>query len=220
MTRISLVSAIVIALATFGSMGASAQTAATWQTPAGGDASGNFLSVSLAQRQSTLRGTRRVERIDAPSGYTTGTLATVVLEGSEPEARRSIRVHLPYGAVLDLAAGDTVEVEARSERLGLGTREEVLVTRGGEIVILTTSRDRAGVSFERGALASRDGSRRSFAVRATIGGRTLEVRPGELAHVADRHLLVMGSETVYEGVRPPDAFDSRTLTVVRIRPRA
>src|SRR5690349_4032815 len=85
-----------------------------WQTMPGGDASGDRIDLALVARTGDLVGTRRVERIDAPSGYTTGSSVTVVLEGSEEEASRSLRTHLPYGAVLDLAVGDVVEVSAHS----------------------------------------------------------------------------------------------------------
>ncbi len=202
---------------------ASAQSGAgsLWHTQPGGDASGDRISVELGQREGALHGTRRVERIDAPSGYTTGTLATVVLAGSEPEDRRSIRVHLPYGASLDLAAGDVVDVDATSRRLGLGTAQEVRITRHGELILLTTSRDRVGdIRVARDAELPREGSRRRWALRVTVGRTQVRVAQGELVHLRDRSLLVQGHDIAYEGVRPPDAFDSRTVTVVRIRPLA
>lgn len=206
--------------------GASAQPASTWphtlwQTAPGGDASGDRISAALVERTGDLTGTRRVERIDAPSGYTTGTTATIVLEGAEAEPARSIRVHLPYGAVLDLAAGDRVDVRAHATRLGLGTRQDIVVTRGGELILLTASTPTApGVSVARGAQATHDRSRREYGLRVTIARRTVRIAPRELIHLAEPSLLVQGSEVVYEGVRPPDAFDQRIVTIVRIRPRA
>lgn len=194
---------------------ASAQ-AALWQTPEGGDAGGNYVRVELTEHEAELRGTRRVERIDAPSGYTTGTLARIVFSGSEPEARRTLRVHLPYGARLDLAAGDEVEVNATSRRLGLGTRQEALVTRRGQIVLLTTARERVnGIRVTRGAEIARTGSRRQWGLRVSIGARQVETMPGQL-YVTSDSMLVMGQEIAYEGRRPPDAFDQRILTIVRI----
>jgi hypothetical protein len=191
-----------------------------WQTMPRGDASGDRVDLALVALTGDLVGTRRVERIDAPSGYATGTSVTVVLEGTEAEASRSLRAHLPYGAVLDLAASDVVDVSAHSTRLGLGTRQEIEVTRGGELVLLTTSSARAaGIRVARGPASSHDGTRREFGLNVTIAGRALRVTPGTLFHLAERSLLVQGGEVVYEGVRPPDAFDSRIVTIVRIRPR-
>ena len=220
-TRLGLtVVALVLSIAG----GASAQQAwpsTPWRTVPGGDASGDRIHLELLEPTGSLTGTRRVERIDAPSGYTTGTTATIVLEGTEPERARSLRVHLPYGAVLDLAAGEVVDVTAHARRVGLGSRHEIVITRGGELVLLTTSTPRAGgVSVARGAESPRDRSRRLFGLRVTIAGRTLDLAPSQLAHLAERALLVQGAEVVYDGTRPPDAFDSRTVTIVRIRPRA
>jgi hypothetical protein len=65
---------------------ASAQST-TWQTVQGGDASGDYVRVELRAREGEIRGTRRVASIVAPSGYTTGTSATIVFEGTEPEER-------------------------------------------------------------------------------------------------------------------------------------
>lgn len=221
-TRLGLtVVALVLSIAG----GASAQRAwpiTPWQTVSGGDASGDRVHLELVEPAGSLTGTRRVERIDAPSGYTTGTTATIVLEGTEPERARSLRVHLPYGAALDLAAGEIVEVTAHARLVGLGSRHEIVITRGGELVLLTTSTPRAGgVAVARGAESSRDGTRREYGLQVTIAGRTLRTAPRELLHLAERSLLVQGGEVVYEGsVRPPDAFDSRIVTIVRIRPRA
>jgi hypothetical protein len=190
-----------------------------WQTPAGGDASGNYLVVELAAREGSLRGDRLVERVDMRGGYTTGSGTAVVLAGAEPEEQRTIRVHLPYGAALDLAAGQRVHVDASARLRGRGSVFEVLVTRGRDLVLLATSRGAGGVSVARDAEASHQGSRRTFALRATLAGRTAVVDAHDLAYLTPT-LLAGGQETVYEGARPPDAFDSRLLTAVRIRPVA
>lgn len=218
LTRIGITLTLVLAASGASAQRNAAQLAA-WRTPSGGDPSGNYLSVQLAEREASLRGTRRVERIDAPSGYTTGTTATVVFEGREPEADRSLRVHLPYGASLDLAVGDVVDVEASSRLRGLGTMQEVVVKRGDDIVLLTTSRDRvAGIRVARGNEAPREGSRRRFGLRVTMAGREVSLAPNDLFELSP--MLMQGTEIVYEGVRPPDAFDTRVLTIVRIRPAA
>jgi hypothetical protein len=197
--------------------GALAQ-ATRWQTAPGGDASGDYVSVQLTRHEGHLGGDRSVERITAPGGYTTGSSATVLLSGAEPEEERSLRVHLPYGTALDLAVGDAVHVEARASRVGLGSRHEVLLTRGEDIVLLTTGRASAGgVRLSRGAELPREGSARRFGVRATIAGQTLALVPGELGFLSSSSALVSGSEQIYEGTRPPDAFDQRTFTFVRIR---
>jgi hypothetical protein len=193
-----------------------------WQTVAGGDASGDRIDVALVENAGDLTGTRRVARIDAPSGYTTGTSVTIVLEGTEAEPSRSLRAHLPYGAQIDLAVGDVVDVRAHAVQLGLGSRQEIQVTRGEDVILFTTSMPSAGgITVARGTAGSSDRTRHVYGLRVTIGGRVLAVAPSTLVHLAQRSLLVQGSEVVYDGSpRPPDAFDSRSVTMVRIRPPA
>jgi hypothetical protein len=205
-------------LAFAASASAQPQVAASWTTVAGGDRTGDYVRIELGQEVGELRGERRVEGIHARSGYTTGTLARVVLSGSEPEANRTLRVHLPYGANLDLAAGDRVQVSATARRRGLGSVHEVRLTRRGQIVLLTTSRETiADVRVARGAEVSRPGAGRQWGLRIHVGRTDVETVPGGLFVTPDA-LLVMGSEVAYEGVRPPDAFDQRIVTIVRIAP--
>jgi hypothetical protein len=196
---------------------ASAQ-AVPWQTPASGDASDDYLTVELAVAEGDLTGARTVERIRAPGGYTTGSIATVVLSGTESEDARTLRVHLPYGTELDLAVGDAVTVDAHARRMGLGSRYEVLLTRGSDIVLLATSSASVhGVQIARGDELPREGSSRRFGLRVTMSGQSFALVPQALGYLPGASSLVAGSERIYEGTRPPDAFDERIFTMVRIQ---
>ncbi len=220
LARFGLALAISMALG----VGSASAQAARWTTVAGGESSGDWVSVDRPVHDGALRGDRTVERLTRTTGYTTGGMTTIVLSGSEAEDARTIRVHLPYGAALDLAQGDAVSVTMSSHRLGLGSIHEVRVLRGTTLVLLSTSAARAdGVTIRRGAAippTSTSGSRRQFAVDVTIDGHAATLRPSELSFLAAPSLLVSGSDTIYEGVRPPDAFDQRIVTAVRIQPLA
>jgi hypothetical protein len=202
---------------TFGAASAAAQSA-RWQTVTGGDPQGDYVTVDRPVHEGTLSGARTVERIARTTGYTTGSITTIVVSGTEAEGARTITVHLPYGAELDLAQGDAVNVSVSSHLLGLGSVHEVRIARGTSIVVLQTSAARGrGVTVTRGAEVVHDGTRRQFAVEVAIGGHRATLRPGELSLGAS--MLMSGNDTIYEGgVRPPDAFDSRVVTAVRIRP--
>jgi hypothetical protein len=205
------------------SLGASAAMAqaAPWQTAPGGDPTGDYVSVSRPVPSGTLGGARTVERLTRTTGYTTGSLTTIVLSGSESEDARTITVHLPYGATLDLAQGDAVSVAASSVLLGLGTRHEVRLSRGATLVLLLTSMSQAGgVTIARGAEVGSPGSQpRQFALDVVVDGQHATVRPSQLTLLPTAQLLLSGSEIVYEGgVRPPDAFDTRSVTIVRLAP--
>ena len=216
--RVIAFAALAITTFTFGAS-AIAQTS-RFTTSAGGDSSGNFLSVESNAHEGTLHGDRRVERLDVHGGYTTGSLTEIVIAGSEPEAIRTLRVHLPYGIALDLARGDRVHVEVRAQRRGLGSAYEVLVTRGSDVVLLATSNDRAaGIAVARGAEATHDSSHRTFELSVTYAGHATSVGPRDLAYLSPV-LLAGGVDSIYEGRRPPDAFDQRLLTVARVRPSA
>jgi hypothetical protein len=112
-----------------------------------------------------------------------------------------------------------VSVDASARPMGLGSVHEVLLRRRGEVVLLTSSaRASGGMSVVRGGASPSDGGRRQYGRRITFGGHTFSVAPAELAYLASSSMLVTGAETVYEGrTRPPDAFDQRIVTMVRIR---
>lgn len=213
MARWMMALGLVFALAA----SASAQTA-RWSTVHGGQASGDTLMIERGVHEGTLRGARTVERLDRTTGYTTGGMTTLVLSGTESEDARTIRIHLPYGAVLDLAQGDHVDVEASSRRMGLGSVHDVRITRGSTLVVLSTSAAHPprGVTIARGAPIAPDGSRRRFGLQVGIARHAYTLVPQQLAYADD--MLLSGSETIYEGTRPPDAFDQRILMAVRIQP--
>jgi hypothetical protein len=196
---------------------------ARWRTVAGGDPSGDYVSVERPVHDGALSGDRTVERLTRATGYTTGSLTTIVVSGSEAEDARTIRVHLPYGAALDLQNGEHVHVTMHSHLLGLGSVHEVLITRGSTIVVAQTSAPTppAGITIARGAEQPPNGSRRTFALDVRVAGVAATVTPSQLAWLGGASLLAWGSDIVYEGgVRPPDAFDQRFLVVARIQPIA
>lgn len=210
------------ALATMLALGVAspvAAQAAPWHTAAGGDPSGDYLSVDRPVHEGSLSGDRVVEHLTRTTGYTTGSLTTIVVSGGEPADARTVRVHLPYGATIDLAEGQTVSVALSSHRLGLGSVHEVRIARGSTLIVLATSAERStGVTVRRGAAEPGDGSsRHGYALNVTVDGMTATVRPGHLSLLTAASTLMSGGEVVYEGgVRPPDAFDSRTFMAVRI----
>jgi hypothetical protein len=188
-----------------------------WQTVAGGDPSGDYVSVERPIHEGALAGARTIERLVRTTGYTTGGTTTIVLSGTEAEEARTIQVHLPYGAELELAQGDAVQVSMSSHRVGLGSVHEVRVMRGASIVVLQTSVARSdGVTITRGAEVAHSGSRRQFAVDVAIAGQHATLRPGQLT--SSGPLLLSGNDTIYDGTRPPDLFDARVVTAVRVRP--
>ncbi len=197
-----------------------AQTAQTarWSTVHGGDSSGDTLMIERGVHEGTLRGARTVERLDRTTGYTTGGMTTIVLSGDESEAGRTIRVHLPYGAVLDLAQGDHVSVEASSRLMGLGAVHDVRITRGSTLVVLSTSAAHPprGITITRGSLVTGSASPRQFGLQVAIARHAYTLVPQQLAYADD--MLLSGSETVYGSVRPPDAFEQRIVMAVRIQP--
>lgn len=193
-----------------------------WQTIPGGDAQGDHLHVTRPVHDGSLRGARTVERVTPAAGSTTGSETVIVLSGSEPESQRTVSVHLPYGARIDLAAGQAVEVELDTHPLGLGWVHEVWIARDGRAVVLATGSARShGVGVRRGAESSRAfGDRRHlFGLELTIARHRYTLEPGELYQL-DEHTLVAGAETTYDSPRPPDAFDERTLVLVRLAPMA
>lgn len=213
MTQWMLALGMVLACA----LPASAQTA-RWATVSGGDPSGDHVLIERGEDEGTLSGARTVDRVDRTTGYTTGGMTTIVLSGSEREAARTIRVHLPYGAILDLAQGDRVSVQASSRRVGLGAVHDVRLMRGSTLVLLSTSAAHPprGITITRGAELPPNGSRRQFGLSVSIAHHDYTLVPQQLAF-ADS-MLLSGSDTIYDGARPPDAFDQRILVAVRIQP--
>lgn len=201
---------------------AASEAPARWQTILGGDAQGDYVRVTRPVDEGTLRGRRTVERVTPRVGVTTGGETAIVLSGSEPEAQRTVSVHLPYGARLDLAAGESVEVELASRRAGLGAVHEVRIARGGSAVVLATSAARSsGVSVRRGAEArdpSHPGQHR-YGLEVTIARHRYALEPGRLYQI-DERTIALGGETTYDAPRPPDAIDERTFTLVRLAPTA
>jgi hypothetical protein len=190
-----------------------------WASIPGGDTSGEYLSVERGAPEGTLSGTRTIASLTRTTGYTTGSTTTIVLSGSEPESARTIRVHLPYGAALDLAQGDRVEVELASRLMGLGSVHDVRIVRDGTLVLLQTSARTPphGITIARGTEAPRTGSRRSFGLEVHIDGHAASIAPSQLAWIASASLVCGGSDVIYDGPRPPDAFDQRILVAARVQ---
>lgn len=192
---------------------------ARWQTIPGGDAHGDYLRVTRPAHGGTLGGRRTVERVTPTTGYTTGGETVIVVSGSEPEEQRTVSVHLPYGARLDLEAGQTVEVALDTRPLGLGWAHEVSIARDGRTVVLSTGASRShGVSVRRGPEqhdASGSAHRHLYGLEVSMARHRYAIDPG-VVHAIDERTIVSGAETTYDAPRPPDAFDERTLVLVRL----